>query len=184
MNVAMSHVTPETIHGQGSTEIVLRRRNRWRAALALVAFLAIWVLGGGFAALMLIAVGNDQPLFFAVWLLLWCVGGGVAFLGLLWKTFASESVIIRSDSLTLVRRLLLLRFPVVVPAKRIRALGWVADDPHRSVTVNGRRVPQTAIEISSGDGSFRFARGIGKAEADNAIATMKQRLVVSWKRRP
>src|SRR5690606_22402958 len=97
--------------------------------------------------------------------------------------FGRETLVSRSDSLSLVRRLLFLRSPRAFDASSIESIEWLADDPTRKVTVNGRRIPQPAIAIVTTAGTIRCASGISEAEAGEVIATLKQRLAVSWRRR-
>ena len=176
-------IRPELVNGQGFTEVLLRQPLWWRRIPGLVAFLAIWLLGGGFAAILLLATAGDQPWFFGTWMLIW---GGVGLLfvyGMVWRTFGRESLIARADGLTIMRRLLFLQQRVDLPAAAIAAIEWIADDPSYRVTRNGRRIPQTAIRITTADRSLSCARGIGESEARTTIAAVQQRLVVARRRR-
>lgn len=176
-----ANISADIIEGQGMTEVAFRRRGRWVGALRLAGFLLVWLLGGGFGALLL-AAGSDASLMLWIWLAGWGLAG-LFFLNLLaWSAFGTESLIGRAEGLTIMRRLVLITRPIVVPAIDIRALRWIADDPNRVVKVNGRRVAQTAIEIATSQLQLRCARGITESEAARAIAAVKQRLVVNWGR--
>lgn len=178
----VSAIRPELVNGQGVTEVVMHRPLWWQSLPGLVMFFAAWLLGGGFAAILLLATAGDQPWFFAGWLLIWG-GVGLLFLyGMIWRTFGLESLIAHSDRLTIMRRLLVLKNAHQLPAAAITAIEWIADDPTYRVTRNGRRLPQPAIQIEMGERQMSCARGIGEAEARSAIAALKQRLVIDWRR--
>ncbi|WP_417307777.1 hypothetical protein [Devosia sp.] len=176
-----TNISAEVIEGQGMTEVAFRRRGRWLSGLKMIAFLLAWMVGAGFGALLL-AASSDSSLMLWVWLAAWGFGGLFVLNILLWQTFGTESLISRAEELTIMRRLVLITKPIIVPAMEIRALRWLADDPTRKVTINGWRVAQTAIEIATYDLQLRCARGITEAEANKAIAAVKQRLAVSWGR--
>src|SRR5690606_38906772 len=176
-------IRPELVNGQGVTEVVLRRPLWWRGIPGLLMFLAAWLLGGGFAAIMLLATAGDQPWFFAAWLFIWGSVGLLFLYGMIWRTFGVESLVAYADRLTVMRRLLFLRNANDLPAAAIGSIEWIADDPTYRVTRNGRRIPQPAIQITMADRQLTCARGIGESEARSAIAAVKQRLAVSWRRR-
>jgi hypothetical protein len=117
------------------------------------------------------------------WLVLWGLGGLVLVGILLRGLLGVESVVSRADGLTLVRRVLLFSRSTPMPAASISGMEWLADDPSRTVTINGRRIPQTALAIGAGARRFTCARGIGEAEALAVIAALRQRLVVSRRQR-
>lgn len=177
----ISQIRAEFDHGQGYTGVRLRRPGRWMRILLLVPAIAIWVFGGGFALVMLAAT-SDEPAFFYIWLTGWTLGGLAFLVTLAWRAFSTEALVIRSDGVTLLRRLLLLTFPTHLPAAQIADLRFVPDDLTRTYTVNGRRIPRASFEITGRDRNLRFARGISEAEAQSVIAAIKQRLAVSWRR--
>lgn len=180
---SMSQTSIETIHGQGFTEVVFRRRGLLWRLLRVVLFAAAWLFGLMLGVVLMAAGGNGPSWFFPVWLAAWGLGGLVFLVGFLWNALGVESLVARSESLTLMRRMLFLRSPLVVPANSIGDIRWMADDPSRAVRVNGRRIPQTGIEIVADDRTLRCATGLGQAEAATAIAELRQRLVIP-KRRP
>jgi len=169
-----SDVRAETIHGQGVTEVVFRRRGVLWRAVRLVLVVAGLLAGGGFAALLLMV--GDQPLMLVLWLAIWgIVGLGLIYI-MVWSSFGVEHLIAHRDRLAIKRRLLVLASTTELQATAISAIRWIADDPNRSVTINGRRVPQSAVEILSGATTQRLARGISAAEAQPALAAINQRL--------
>lgn len=176
-----SEVRVEIDHQQGVTEVRLRRPRRWLNIVTIVPVTALWLLGAGFAALMLGV--SDQTWFMVTWLTLWVLGGGVMLLALVLGAFTTETLLARSDGVTLLRRLLLLKLPTELPAGDVAELRWIADSPTRVVRVNGRRIPQTALEVPGNPHPVQFARGIGKPEAESVIAAIRQRLVVPRGRR-
>ena len=178
----VSPVRAEVIEGQGVTEVTFRRRDRWKSALKLMIFAPIWLFGGLFA-LVLLGAGSGNTLFMSAWLALWIPGGLIAGALMLWGLLGVESLIARSDSLTVLRRLLVFKKPVELPAITVTTLRWVATDPNRTVRVNNRIVPQPFIEIVGDGRQIKCARLISEAEAGLAIAAVKQRLAVSWRRR-
>lgn len=177
----VSQIRAEFDHGQGYTGVRLRRPGRWKRVLMLLPAIAIWVFGGGFALIMLAATSNE-PAFFYIWLTAWGLGGFAFIATLAARAFTTETLVIRSDGVTLVRRFLLLAFPTHLPAAQIADLRFVPDDLTRTYTVNGRRIPQTSFEIVGNPRNLRFAHGISQAEAQAVITAVKQRLAVSWKR--
>ena len=182
MAAATSQVTADIVHGQGLTEIRLRRRGRLLSAFKLVAFLAVWLLAGGFAGILLAAT-SDQPFILIAWLAIWGIAGLVFLSALIWGAFGTETLVARSDSLTLLRRLLIFGKPTVIPAHELTGLRWIADDPMRTVKVNGRRIAQTSLEIAGTGTTLRCARGIGEREAGLAISAARDRLAVALRRR-
>lgn len=178
----VSAIRPELVNGQGVTEVVLHRPLWWQGIPTLVLFVAVWLFGGGFAAIMLLATAGDQPWFLGGWLLIWGTVGLLFIYGMIWRTFGLEILIAHSDRLTIERRLLFLRNSNQLPAAAITAIEWIADDPTYRVTRNGRRLPQPAIQIEMGERQLSCARGIGEAEARSTIAALKQRLVIDWRR--
>ncbi len=177
-----SPVRAEVIEGQGVTEVVFRRSDRWKGVIKLLLLVPALLFGALFAGVLLAATSGSE-LMLTVWLVLWGVGG-LIFVGLLlWNTFGVESLIGRSDSLTVMRRLLFLKSPLVLSDGEIIDIRWLPDDPGRIVRVNGRRIPQTAIEITVAGRRVTCARGIGEAEANAAIAAARQRLLTQSKRR-
>ena len=177
----VSPVRAEVNHGQGFSEIVFRRTDRWKGAIRLLFLVPAWLFGGLFA-FVLLSVGNDNGLMLTAWLVLWGLGGLVLFGVIVWSSFAVESLIVRSDELTLLRRLLVLSRPTVLPAAELRDIGWLADNLRRSVRVNGRRIPQTALNIETESGSFTCAAGISETEAQSTIAAVQQRLRIGGRR--
>ncbi len=175
---SISNISTVTIHGQGTTEVVFRRRGVLFRLLRVVLFAAAWLFGLMFGVVLMGAGDGGTAWFLPVWLALWGLGGLVFLAGLLWSALGVESLIARSESLTLMRRLLILRSPVVVPAGTITEIRWSPDNPNHTVRVNGRRIPQTGIEIVADDRVLRCARGIGEAQAAATIAELRQRLVV------
>jgi hypothetical protein len=177
-----SPVRAQIIHGQGQTEVVFRRSDRWKSLLKLLIFAPVWLFGGMFAAVLMAATSDGSPMLI-IWLVLWGLGGLVFLYLLLWGVLGIESLVARAETLTLKRRLLLFVRSIPLPSAELTEIRWLADDPARSVRVNGRRIPQTAIQISADGRNWRCAQGISEAEALPAIADLKQRLVVSWRRR-
>lgn len=169
-------VMTETIVGQGVTEVRIRRRDRWLRLFGLVALTLGWLVGGLFALALLAAHTGEGPSMMVTWLVLWTVLGLVWLYILLWGALGTETLLARVEGLTLMRRLLFIRHPVVIPAETISAIEWLADDPARRVLVNGRRVPQTALGIVCAGRVVTCARGIDETEAGKAIAALKQRL--------
>lgn len=178
----VSPVRADVIEGQGVTEVIFRRRDRWKSALKLIIFGPLWLFGGLFAVALL-GTGSDNTLFLSAWLALWIPGGLIVGMLMLWGLLGVESLIARSDSLTIMRRLLVFKRPIELPAATVTSVRWVADDPSRRVRVNNRIVPQPFLEISCDGRQVKCARLISEAEADLAIAAVKQRLAVSWRRR-
>ena len=129
------------------------------------------------------AATSGSPQMLTIWLALWGFGGLFILWLLIWSIFGRESLIGRSDSLTVMRRLLFLSRPLVLPDGEIAAVRWLPDDPARSVRVNGRRIPQTAIEITAMGRRITCARAIGELEANTAIAAARQRLLTQSRRR-
>ena len=179
---AKPQTSASTVHGQGFTEVVFRRRGVLFRLVRLVLFLVVWWFGLLFGVALMGAGGGQTAWFFPVWLAGWGLGGLVFAFALLWSALGVESLIARSESLTLVRRLLLLRRPVVMPAASITDLRWVPDDPGRIVRVNGRRIPQTSIAIVSTERTVSCAAGIGEQDAFSAIRELRQRLVIPRRR--
>ncbi len=179
---ARPQTTTSTVHGQGFTEVAFRRRGMLLRLVRFVLFLAVWWFGLLFGVVLMGAGGGQAAWFFPVWLAGWGLGGLVFAFALLWGAIGVESLIARSESLTLVRRLLLFSRPVVMPAKSITDLRWVPDDPSRIVRVNGRRIPQTSIEIVSTERAVTCAAGIGEQDAFSAIRELRQRLVMPRRR--
>ena len=178
----ISPVRVEVIEGQGVTEVIFRRSDRWKGAIKLLLLVPALLFGALFAGVLLAATSGSE-LMLTVWLVLWGLGG-LIFVGLqLWNTFGRESLIGRSDSLTLMRRLLFFSRPLVLSDGEITTIRWLSDDPARIVSVNGRRIPQTAIEITAAGRRTTCARGIGEADANTAIAAARQRLVIQSGRR-
>jgi hypothetical protein len=178
----VSPVRVEVIEGQGVTEVIFRRSDRWKGAIKLLLLVPALLFGALFAGLLLAATSGSE-LMLSAWLVLWGVGG-LIFVGLLlWSTFGVESLIGRSDSLTVMRRLLFLTSPLVLSDGDITDIRWLPDDPRRIVRVNGRRIPQTAIEINAAGRRVTCARGIGEADANTAIAAARQRLLTQSRRR-
>lgn len=179
---SISPVRAQVIEGQGFTEVIFRRSDRWKGAIKLLLLVPALLFGALFAGVLLAATSGSE-LMLTVWLVLWGLGG-LIFVGLLlWKTFGVESLIGRSDSLTLMRRLFFFSRPLVLPDGEITDIRWLADDPGRIVRVNGRRIPQTSIEITAAGRRVTCARGIGEAEANAAIAAARQRLLTQSRRR-
>ena len=178
-----STIRAEPVIGQGFTEVHLRRPYWWLRIPGLIAFLAAWLFGGGFAAILLLAIGGEQPLFFVAWFLIWGLVGLIFLNGMIWRTFSFESLIARADSLTIARRLLFWHNRHELPAAGITEIDWVADDPAHRVTRNGTRIPQPAIRIVTADRQLTCARGIDESEARSAIAALMQRLAVARRRR-
>lgn len=171
-------IRAETIDGQGFTEVVFRRPFDWRSLVFFVVITAFWLFGNAFAFLLMAAMGSTvHPWFFGIWIFGWTIGG--LFIGFifLWGLFSVESLIARADSLTLMRRLLILKLPTVMPAASILSIDWVADDPLRKVTVNGTRVLQPGIAITATGQTVRCAAGIAEVEARRIIPLLQQRLV-------
>lgn len=179
----VSRIATEIVNGQGFTEVVFRKRGWWKGLFGLVGFLLAWLFGGLFATVLLMAGTSGQPTMLFAWLGAWGLGGLFFLYMMLWSTFGVESLIARADTLTLMRRLLLLKSPLVFPAASIESIEWIADDPGRKVTVNGRRIPQPAIAILAGGMARRCASGIGESEAREAIASVSQRFAVARRRR-
>jgi len=170
------------MHGQGFTEVVFRRRGVLFRLVRLVLFAAAWLFGLLFGIILMGAGGGDNAWILPIWLTVWGLVGLVFFVGLLWSALGVESLIARSGSLTLMRRLAILRTPFVSPADSISDIRWVADNPRRMVRINGRRIPQTGIEIVSNGRAIICAEGIGEPEAASAIAELRQRLVIPKRR--
>lgn len=179
----ISPVRADVTHGQGSTEVVFRRRGTVGRLFGFVLAVAAWLFGLMFGIVLMAAGNAAQPWFYPAWLSGWGLGGVFGLGLMLMNALGVESIIARSESLTLMRRLLLLRFPARVAAEDLVDIRWVPDDPARTVRVNGRRIPQTSIEIVTGSRRLAGARGIGEAEAQVAIAALRQRLVTRWERR-
>ena len=178
----ISEVRPEIIHGQGFTEVVFRRRGMLMRLVGFVAFVAAWLFGF-LLGIVLMGVGGDGPAwFFPLWLAGWGLGGLVFLFGLLWNALGVESLVVRADNLTLLRRMLFFNSPVVLPARTISEIRWMADDPTRLVRVNGRRIPQTGIEIVTDSRVVRCAKGLGESDARTVIAELRQRLVIPKRR--
>lgn len=176
----MSKVAAETIHGQGVTEVVFRRKGLVGNLIVLLLIACGWLAAGGLAAI--ISIGARDPLFTTVWFALWLVVGGGFVLMRMWRVFGSESLIAYPDRLVLQRRLLLARPQRSFPVGTVSAIRWLADDPLHVVRVNGRRIPQTSIEVLADGAELRVARGIGESEARGAIASLEQRLLIGRRR--
>lgn len=174
----LASIRTEIINGQGFTEVIFRRRGTLKRLLALVLIAVMWAFGALFGALMTQVTSSGSPGFAWVWLVLWLIGGPVAIAMLLWNALRVESLIAQSNGLTLMRRLMFWKSPIIVPATRLSRIGWFPDDPAHTVRVNGRRVPQTGIAIVHDGGVLRCARGISEAEAGTALAALGQRLVI------
>lgn len=179
----VSPVRVDVTHAQGFTEVRFRRRGVFFRLVWFVLFALGWAFGLFFGLALLAAGTVEQPWFLPVWLTAWGLGGLFSLWLLLMNALVVESLIARLDRLTLLRRILVLRFPVEVPAAEIQDIRWVADDPARRVRHNGRRIPQTCLEIVSDSRNLRCADGIGQAEAQAAIIAIRQRLVTSRRRR-
>lgn len=171
----VSRVRADISHGQGFTEIVFRRSGRWKAALLLGVAL-LWLLGGGFAMLLLAASAGEKPML-VIWLALWGPGGFIMLMLLLWRLVGREALVVRSESLALTRSVAFLRLGRAIPAAALREIAWLADDPGIRVRVNGRRIPQSALELVEDGRRTRCAHGIGEAEAHLVIAAIRRRLV-------
>ncbi len=182
MAAEASQVTADIVHGQGLTEIRLRRRGRLLSAFKLVAFVAVWLFAGGFAGILLAATA-DQPFMLVAWLAVWGIVGLAFIAALIWGAFGTETLVARPDSLTLLRRLAVFGAPTVIPAQDLTGFRWIADDPMRTVKVNGRRIPQTSLEITGTGTTLRCARGIGEREAALAISAVRDRLAAAMRRR-
>lgn len=178
----ISRIATETVNGQGFTAVVFRRRDWWKGLLGLIGFLLAWSFGGLFATVLLMAGTQGQSTMLFAWLAAWGLGGLLVLYMMLWRAFGVEALIARPDTLTLMRRLLLLSSPVVFPAASIESIEWIADDPGRKVVVNGRRIAQPAILILAGGMTRRCASGIGESEARTAIASVSQRIALARRR--
>lgn len=178
----ISPVRADVTHGQGFTEVVFRRSDRWKSVARLLLFVPVWLLAGLFA-LALLAASGDRPSIVPTWLALWGLAGIALLAILLWGALGVESLVARADTLSLVRRFLLFSKTTALPARDISDMRWLADDPAQRVRFNGRRIPQTAFEVVAGSRRLACARGIGEAEAQTTIAALRQRLVTRWERR-
>lgn len=178
----MSPVRAEVEVGQGFTTVAFRRANRWMKLPAIILLAVGWGLGGIFAMVLIFASTRADWLPF-VWLPAWIVLGLGMLVVMIWRTLALEQIVARATGLQLVQRILALRFSRDIPAGTIGDIRWVADDPSRTVIVNGRRIPQSALAISADGRHYRCATGITEAEAETAMAAIRQRLVLPRERR-
>jgi hypothetical protein len=166
----------EIIPGQGVTEVVFRRRCLVWRLVRLVLFAAVWAFGLMFGLVLMAAGGAEPSWFMPVWMAGWGLVGLFWIYLMVMNALGVESLLARVDGLTLMRRLLVLRFPLHVAASSLEDLRFGRDNPFRTVRVNGRRIPQTSIEIVTTDRILRCADGIGEADAEAAIAALRQRL--------
>jgi len=177
---AGGEVSIEVRDGQGFTEIVFRRTGALGRLAMLVLVILGWLFGLMFGVVMLAA--TEQRAFMALWLGGWSLGGLFMIWVVIWRALGVESLIARSDGLTVMRRLAVLRFGQTVTAQAFRTLHWRPDDPTRRVVVNGRRLRQPHLEVVAAERVLRLAHGITSADADRA-KTLVQRRVVLAKRR-
>lgn len=169
-------VMAEIVRRDDRTEISFRRRGHWLRVAGIVALFAVWT-GGAVVAALLPGAGSGGPAPMPlVWLGGWTLLGLLVLFMLLWRALGTEALIARPDSLTLMRRLLFIRSPIVLPAADITAIEWEADDPNRRAPVHGSRLPQSAISITAHDATLRCASGIDEGEAQTVIASLAQRL--------
>lgn len=169
-------------YGQGETIVHLRVP---RSLLVIFTHLLILVAGGAgslFVGLMM-SVGTGDPAFYRVWLTLWTAGLIFVVVRLLWFLFGRERLIARNSGLTLARSILFLPWNKTYATNDVGQMRYIADDPARSVRINNRRIPQSALGITANGHELKLAHGISQAEAKGVIDALKQRLVPQGRRR-
>jgi len=166
------------VHGQGVTKVVITPQTGLVSFAGMLAVFAFWTFGGLFALLMLeVANRNGESgAFFQIWLVAWSVAELVGLCMIAWRLFGRIVVEARATGLTVTRKIFFLGPKTTVPASAFSGLSWVPDDRARTVTVNGRRIPQPALMARATTGPFRIAYGISRDDADIAVAAVRQRL--------
>lgn len=169
-------------YGQGETTIHLRVPRNLGSILFQVFFLVI----GGAAALfvtLLISAGSGEPAFLQIWMVGWTFGLLFVLFRLLWTIFGREKLIARNEGLTIARSILFVPWKHFYSIDDVGRMRFIANDPARSVRINGRIIPQPAIGIIARGYEVKLAHGISEPEANQVIEALRQRLVPLGRRK-
>ncbi len=169
-------------YGQGETTIHLRVPRNFLVIFTHALILVVGGAGSLFVALMMSA-GAGDPAFYRVWLTLWTAALVFVVVRLLWFLFGRERLIARNSGLMLARSILFVPWNKTYATNDVGPMRFIADDPTRSVRINNRRIPQSAIGITANGHELKLAHGISEAEAKSVIEALKQRLVPQGRRR-
>lgn len=166
------------VHGQGVTTVIISPQGGIGAAILAFFFLAFWTFGGLFAAMMLMVEWSNgrSGAFQMLWLTAWIFAEtfGVGFI--LWKLFGRVVIRVSAEAVTVSHKVFGIGPSRTMPAAQTSGMHWVADDPFIRKTVNGRRIPQTALKIQASPHSVTIARGISREDGEAVIAACGPRM--------
>ena len=162
--------------GQGETIVHLTPRRHLGAILVNALILAGGLFGLGFGLLLLAADTMSAPGLMQLWLMIWSLGVIWMLINFLWPLFGRERWTATSKALSRKASILGLGPTITYPAGEISGLRYIHDDVTRRVRVNGRDVPQPALQFHLGGRAINFAHGISRADADKVVSVVMQRL--------
>lgn len=174
-------VSVEIDYRGSATLLYFRRSMRWLAIVPLLFMLAIAVVGGIVATAIAAAVFADNLAFVVLFMAVWALAGLIIIGVSIFHAFGREYLIAHANELVHVYRLFWVDWPRPFAAEKIKSLKFVADNPRRTVKVNGTKIPQSALCVHLSTGKAYIGTGISRTEADRAIAAIQERIYV---RRP
>lgn len=162
--------------GQGETIVHITPRRHLGVILVNALILAGGLFGLGFGLLLLGADTIGAPGFMQLWLMIWSLGVIWMLINFLWPLFGRERWTATAKALTRKTSILGIGPTITYAAGDISGLRYVHDDAARQVRVNGRHVPQPALQFHLGARMVSFAHGIARGDADKVLSAFIQRL--------